>query len=70
MAEAYNVQLFVTTHNADSLKGIYESMAQGDVHQPPLSFYKLIKRTDNQCCALHYAYKDFALMMELENEIR
>lgn len=70
MANLYNVQLFVTTHNADSLKGIYESASHNGELSSSLAFYKLIKRTNDTSIALHYRYEDFAQLIETENEIR
>lgn len=70
MAKTYNVQIFATTHNADSLRGIYSCGTAGKDTQAEFSLYKLIKGANDKNVALHYDYAGFASLLETENDIR
>lgn len=65
-----NVQLFVTTHNIDSLKGLDKVMQSGAFAKDALSAYKLIKTDDDTLNALRYDADTLSYMIEQEIEVR
>ena len=70
MAKKYNVQVFATTHNMDSLKGLNASLAESGNDAHDVSFYKVLRKNDDETKILHYAYKDFSVVLENGNEVR
>jgi AAA15 family ATPase/GTPase len=70
MAQKYNVQLFITTHNIDSLNALKHSFEKNESLENDFSFYKLIQKVDGSNLALRYSGKEVRNLLELENEIR
>lgn len=70
MAQKYNVQLFITTHNIDSLKALKHLFEKNESLENNFSFYKLIQKVDGSNLALRYSGKEVRNLLELENEIR
>lgn len=69
-AEENDVQLFVSTHNIDSLKGLNNVMQSGVFEIDVLSAYKLIKTPDDTLNALRYDADTLNYMIEQEIEVR
>lgn len=69
-AKENNVQLFVSTHNIDSLKGLNKVMQSGMFEADLLSAYKLIKASDDTLKALRYDADTLNYMIEQEIEVR
>lgn len=69
-AKENNVQLFVSTHNIDSLKGLNKVMQSGTFGADLLSAYKLIKTPDDTLNALRYDAKTLDYMIKQEIEVR
>lgn len=65
-----NVQLFVSTHNIDSLKGLDKVMQSGMYEKNVLSAYKLIKAGDDTVNSLRYDADTLNYMIEQEIEVR
>lgn len=70
LSRKYNVQVFATTHNIDSLKGLDSLLKTNEEFQADVSFYKLLKIAREENKALYYDYTHFAFMLDRENEIR
>lgn len=70
LSRKYNVQVFASTHNIDSLQGLCSFLANETSEQNQISLYKLLRK-DIECnSALQYDYEEFRFMLERENEIR
>lgn len=69
-AEIFNTQLFITTHNIDSLKGLKKVIDVEQKYKKAVSFYKLIHRQSDENEALYYVAENFSMVIEQENEIR
>jgi predicted ATPase len=71
-AKVYNVQLFVSTHNLDLLKGLSgyleETDSEGD--RPLVSAYKLIRKADDEIVSLYYDYDNLSYSIQQEIEMR
>ena len=65
-----NVQLFITSHNIDSVKGLMEAYTEHSEEQPNLSVFKLIKKTDDTIVPLPYDYANIKYMIQQEIEMR
>lgn len=70
VSEQFETQLFITTHNIDSLKGIKRVINNEKKYQDSVSFYKLIHRQTDENEVLYYNSKNFSTVIEQENEIR
>lgn len=70
VAEQFNVQLFITTHNIDSLKGLKRVIDAEETYKSSVSFYKVIHRKNDVNEALYYNSENFSTVIEQENEIR
>ena len=70
MACENNVQLFITSHNIDSVKGLMEAYTEHSEEQPNLSVFKLIKKTDDTIVPLPYDYANIKYMIQQEIEMR
>lgn len=70
MAEANDVQMFITSHNIDSLKGLLQAYAEHSDKQDHLSVYKIIKKSDASIVPLRYDYAKVQYMVEQEMELR
>lgn len=70
MAEQFNVQLYVTTHNMDSLHGLEQILSDNGEFQDKVSLYKLIHRDDDSMRILHYDYESFSTLLQNANEVR
>lgn len=69
-AELFNVQLYATTHNMDSLQGLEQVLSDNKEFQSDVSVYKLIHRDDDSMRVLYYNYESFSTLLQNENEIR
>ena len=69
-AKQFNVQLYVTTHNMDSLQGLEKVLSDNKEFQSDVSLYKLIHRDDDSMRALYYDYESFSTLLQNENDIR
>lgn len=67
-----NVQLFATTHNIDSLKGLNNILDNGDYssYRDNISAFKLIKNREGVVSALKYDYPSFSYSINQELEMR
>lgn len=70
LAEKYNVQVFATTHNMDSLKGLKSLLAECADSSKDVSFYKVLHTSNDETKILHYPYEDFSAVLENGNEVR
>ena len=68
IAHQNNTQVFATTHNIDSLKGICNYIE--DNNDANISFYKIIHRKDSTNKVINYSAQNFKEMLLMENEIR
>lgn len=71
-AELFNVQLFATTHNIDSLKGLNAILSQEKYSnfQKNVSAYKLLRHPDGTSFSLYYDFDSFSELIGSETEIR
>lgn len=67
-----NVQLFASTHNIDSLKGLNDILGdeQYKVYQDKVGAFKLIKNTEGVVTSLMYEYSSFHYSINQELEMR
>jgi AAA15 family ATPase/GTPase len=67
-----NTQIFVTTHNIDSLKSLNTVLSKQSNSQmrQEISAYKLIKKDNAELVALRYGFEEFSHMMSNDIEIR
>lgn len=67
-AQASNVQLFVSTHNLDSIKGLNKVLASHSEFSDLMSSYKLTKTKEDNIIATRYdaAHLDFMIEQEIE----
>ena len=71
-ASECDTQIFVTTHNIDSLKSlniVLNKQANSQMRQE-ISAYKLIKKDNSELVALRYGFEEFSHMMSNDIEIR
>lgn len=66
----YNVQLFATTHNMDSLKGLAKNIENDKNNSSSVSLYKILEKDGGRKQALHYDANSFVTVIEQENEVR
>lgn len=69
--DKFNVQLFVTTHNIDSLKTL--KLVADDLNpeiQNQIKCIKLEHKTDNDLIAYNYNFDEFSYAIDMEHEIR
>lgn len=69
-AQLYNVQLFATTHNIDSLKGLAKNIETIHDNSAKVSLYKILEKGGGVKKALHYDASSFVSVIEQENEVR
>ena len=69
-AKEYNTQVFVSTHNIDSLKGLVAVLDENDNYRPIVSAFKLIKHPTDEVKALKYGYEEMAYAIAQEMEMR
>ncbi len=70
MVLEHNVQMFVTTHNLDSLKGLIEVIYDNKAYCELLSSYKLIKTESDEVKAVRYDAEHLNFMIEQDIEMR
>ncbi len=72
VAEKNNVQLFASTHNIDSLKGLCNILSEGEYecYREAVGAYKLIKNKDGIVTSLSYDYPSFQYSIDQELEMR
>ena len=64
-----NTQIFATTHDADSIKGLRDA-ALGSEHQDKIASFKLLKTQDDHLEALHYSLESIDYSFNQAIEIR
>lgn len=71
-SQLFNVQLFATTHNIDSIKGLNKILQNNEYnkYQKDVSAYKLLRRDNDTMSALYYDYQSFSELINSETEIR
>lgn len=71
-AAVNRTQVFVTTHNLDSLKGLVAMLRdeENGRFRPSLSAYKLIKDETDEVHAVRYGYEQMEYSIEQEIEVR
>ncbi|MBD5192426.1 MAG: AAA family ATPase [Bacteroidales bacterium] len=72
VAENNNVQLFATTHNIDSLKGLSAVLSESayESYADSVSAFKLIKDNEGIVTSLSYDYQSFRYSINQELEMR
>ena len=70
VSNQFNTQLFITTHNIDSLKGMKKVLDVEMDYRNEVSFYKVIHRPSDENEVLYYNSESFSTVIEQENEIR
>lgn len=66
-----NTQVFVTTHNIDSLKGLVNVLhTENATEKQDVAAFKLIKKDDDSLKALRYDYEQMSYAIEQEMEMR
>lgn len=71
-AQKYNVQIFISTHNIDLLKGLIiaqQISTNQDFHRN-ISSYKLLRKENDEVIALYYNYGNMAYAINQEMEMR
>lgn len=71
-AKQYNVQIFVSTHSNDLVKGLISWLQEDEARafRSLVSAYKLIRKDDDEIVSLRYDYENLAYNKEQEIEIR
>jgi AAA15 family ATPase/GTPase len=71
-AKQTNTQLFITTHNIDSLRGLNQVLMSDEYsgYRDDVSAYKLIKNLADELITLKYDYPQFSYAIQQEIEIR
>lgn len=67
-AQTNNIQIFATTHNLDSLKGLHQASTEMAFRE--LSLYKLIRKNGGILSSVRYNVDQFAFTIEQELELR
>ncbi|MDY3069391.1 MAG: AAA family ATPase [Parabacteroides sp.] len=72
MAREHNVQVFTTTHNVDSLKGLQKKLSETDFedYRKDISVYTLRRLPENKMKVYQYLYESFDYAINQEIEIR
>ena len=71
MAKAYNVQLFITTHNIDSIKALSRVLGSEDADfRDDSNIYTLRKKSDGEVLAVRSTYEQLDYMVNQEMELR
>lgn len=71
LADIYNVQLFITTHNIDSIKALAKVLGKDCANfQSKCNIYTLRKKSDGDCLAVRSSYEQFDYMIQQEMELR
>lgn len=72
MAREHNVQVFTTTHNVDSLKGLQKKLSETDFedYRKEISVYTLRRLPENKMKVYQYLYESFDYAINQEIEIR
>ncbi|MDE7475635.1 MAG: hypothetical protein K2M71_08415, partial [Duncaniella sp.] len=67
-----NVQLFASTHNIDSLKGLNNVLGEAaySSYQKKVSAFKLLKDKNGKVTGLRYDYPSFQYSINQELEMR
>lgn len=69
-ARINNVQLFITTHNIDSLKGLVAFLQEEEDYRDDVAAYNLIKSADDRLETVRYDYSKINYAIEQEMEMR
>ena len=63
-----NTQLFITTHDIDSIKGLRDAALEN--HKDMVSTFKLLKTSDDELKAYHYSLESLDYSINQEIEVR
>ena len=63
-------QLFITTHNAETLRYLHKALEKHEAMQPKVRLYDLVKTKKAGYQAYKYTYEGFSGALENETEIR
>lgn len=63
-----NTQLFITTHDTDSIKGLRDAAL--DEYNDIVAAFKLLKTSDDELKAYHYSLKSLDYSINQEIEVR
>lgn len=69
-AKSCNTQLFITSHNIDSIKGLLKTAEKRDEFRKSLSIYKLVKTESDDVVSFFYDYSKATYMVQQEMEMR
>lgn len=71
-ARKNNVQLFISTHNIDLIKGAITVLKEDAnvEYRSMISSYKLVRKENDEIIALYYDYKNMAYVIAQEMEMR
>ncbi len=72
VARKNNVQLFISTHSLDLIKGVtaYLDTEEAKICRPLIAAYKLIRKKDDEVVALRYDYNNLTYSITQEMEMR
>ncbi|MDE6337414.1 MAG: ATP-binding protein [Muribaculaceae bacterium] len=67
-----NVQLFISTHNIDSIKGLASILSDSNYqrYQKEVAAFKLLRKNDGEVIALKYDYPSFIYSVNQQQEMR
>jgi AAA15 family ATPase/GTPase len=63
-----NTQLFVTTHDIDSIKGLRDATL--NIHNDKIATFSLVKTLKDELKASHYSLESLNYALEQNSEIR
>jgi len=69
-AKANHVQVFATTHNIDSMKGLSAVLKENSDMRSDIAAFKLLKKKDDELMGLRYDYETFDFSIQQEIEMR
>lgn len=70
LAKTYDVQLFITTHNIDSIKALSKVLGDDADFRNNCNIYTLRKKTDGEVLAVRSSYDQLDYMINQEMELR
>lgn len=70
LAKTYDVQLFITTHNIDSIKALSKVLGDNADFRNDCNIYTLRKKTDGEVLAVRSSYDQLDYMINQEMELR
>ena len=70
LAKTYDVQLFITTHNIDSIKALSKVLGDDADFRNDCNIYTLRKKTDGEVLAVRSSYDQLDYMINQEMDLR